>query len=69
MSTREEFESLSSRLMRCPLCGDTDVNLNTHPIFKPIANCNNCGISYQGEDVEQVIKRWNETLPALRQLY
>ena len=64
--TREESEALSSRLLRCPLCFNADVQLNTHPELKPDANCNNCGISYRGDSVEDVIEHWNATLTKMR---
>jgi hypothetical protein len=64
--SREEFERLSAKLGGCPLCGQSDVQLDIHPELKPEAVCNNCGISLQGETVDEVIENWNVTLRRLR---
>ena len=65
-TTREAFERISSLLNPCPLCGDNDVQVNLYREIKPDANCNRCGISYQGETVDEVVKNWNVVLPSLR---
>jgi Lar family restriction alleviation protein len=68
MIDRETFERLSAMLKPCPLCGDKDVQLNTHPEIKPDANCNRCGISFQGQTVDEVVEQWNRVLSTLRML-
>lgn len=65
MTTRRQFEADSARLNHCPLCGHKDVQLNTYPEIKPDASCNNCGISYQGQTVDEVVNGWNVGLPEL----
>jgi hypothetical protein len=64
-TSREAFEQASARLIPCPLCGNSDVQLNLYRDMKPDANCNNCGICYQDQTIDEVVEHWNVGLRKL----